>query len=110
MPEYRDAGEVAMIARELINQNHTHLKEASIAYLFRDPPAKSKGEEIMGKASKVTGKYKELTGKDFVIEISEKHFFNLDDESQAALVDHELSHCWIDDEGKPTLLPHDFEG
>ncbi|MFW6328198.1 MAG: putative metallopeptidase [Bacteroidota bacterium] len=109
MPEYEEAAEVREIAQKLINSCHSHLVNAKIKYLYRDPAPRSKGKIVMGRATKVSGKYKAVSGYDFIIEISKIHFVNMDQEKKLALVDHELSHCWMED-GKCTTIAHDFEG
>lgn len=110
MPEYQYAEEVEKIAQEIIKEYHRHLKNAHIYYMFRNPASKSGGQVVLGSASKVTGKYKSMTGYDFVIEISESHFEEMNIDKKKALIDHELSHCYIDLEGNIKTINHDFEG
>lgn len=132
MTTYRPAAAVERIAKELIPQHHDHLATCDIVYLFVDPPAKSKGSIVWGKASIITGKpafllaLPKLIGTDaehmgadgadyalFVIEIAETIWNHLDDRARRALVDHELSHCWAgeDAEGRFKLATrgHDVE-
>jgi hypothetical protein len=108
--KYKPAPEVKEIAEKLIDSHHGHLREAKIKYLFRDKALKSKGKIELGKATKVSGKYNAVTGADFLIEIAEPHFWDMEHKQQVALIDHELSHCWIDLEGNRKIMPHDFEG
>lgn len=110
MANYRPASEVKKIADKLIDKYHGNLREAKIVYLFRDKPIKSKGKIELGKATKVSGKYNAVTGADFLIEIAEPQFCDMEQEKQKALIDHELSHCFIDIEGNRSILNHDFEG
>lgn len=110
MANYRPAPDVKKIADKLIDKYHGNLREAKIIYLFRDKPLKSKGKVQLGKATKVSGKYNAVTGADFLIEISEPHFWEMENKKQVALIDHGLSHCFIDIEGNRTILNHDFEG
>jgi hypothetical protein len=110
MAEYTPAPEVKNIANKLIDKYHSHLREARIIYLFRDKPIKSKGKELYGKASKVSSKYNAFTGADFIIEITEQAFLSMEHKTQVALIDHQLSHCFIDIEGHRSILSHDFEG
>jgi len=110
MANYRPAPDVKKMADKLIDKYHGNLREAKIIYLFRDKPLKSKGKVQLGKATKVSGKYNAVTGADFLIEISEPHFWDMEHKKQVALIDHELSHCFIDIEGNRSILNHDFEG
>jgi predicted metallopeptidase len=110
MPEYKYAEEVEEIAQKLIKEYHQHLRDAHMCYFFRKPAAKSAGQVVPGRASKVSGKYKAMTGYDFVIEISESHFNEMNENKKKALIDHELSHCYIDLEGNIKTINHDFEG
>jgi hypothetical protein len=129
---YRPAPAVERIAKELIPKHHDHLATVDIKYLFVDPPAKSKGDIVWGKASIVSGRaayllaVPRLAGTDaeqmgadgndysiFVIEISEAIWGHLDDRERRALVDHELSHCWAGEnergEFKLATRGHDVE-
>jgi predicted metallopeptidase len=110
MPEYEEATEVRSIANDLINKYHSNLRQAAIKYLYRDPAPRSGGKTVLGRATKVSGKYKAVSGFDFIIEISKLHFENMDQDKKKALIDHELSHCYIDLEGKIKTISHDFEG
>lgn len=131
MTLYRPAPAVERIANELIPKHHDHLAAVEIRYLFVDPPAKSKGSVVWGKASIVTGReayllalhhfsddtrYVARDGADyamFVIEIAELIWDHLEDQGRRALVDHELSHCWAgeNDKGefKLSTRGHDVE-
>lgn len=110
MAEYECAEEVQEIAEKLIDKHHRHLREAVIYYLFREPAPKSAGDTVLGRATKVSGKYKAMSGYDFVIEISQSHFEEMDEDKKIALIDHELSHCWVDIDGNIKTINHDFEG
>lgn len=115
---YSEAPEVADVAQPLIDTIHTHLTDVPIRYVFRSEAAVSKGHQVWGKARIVTGLNAHLAGpiiaggetwdRLFVIEIAHDVWEVLDDRKRSALVDHELSHCWADDD-KLTLLGHDVE-
>ena len=116
MAEYRSAPEVAETAETLINSVHTHLIGIPITYVFRDKHAKTNGKPVMGKARKVSGLNAWLANDDgddfFAIEIAEDLWQYLTDDQKVALVDHELSHLWVDTkDGVEVLsvLPHDLE-
>lgn len=110
-PEYWRAPEVERIARKLIGKHHSHLNrhDVAIKYLFRDPPARSKGRLVYGKASKVGGRTAYLVGLEhndrldddgpvdfFVVEIAFDPWQGLTDRQKAALVDHELCHLDVE--------------
>lgn len=124
MTDYRPAPAVERIAAELIPKHHPELEGVRIDYVFRDPPATSKGKQVWGTARKITGLSANLAapeqsdGRDvddlFVIEIAETVWVMLEPSQRIALVDHELSHCTIDvDEDSETFtlktVAHDFE-
>ena len=112
MPEYAEAPEVKEIAENLIENEieYNHLKRVSIKYMYCSPAPKSQGKICPGKTTKVSSKYHNITGYDFIIEISGMHFSNMEEKKRVALIEHELNHCNIDNEGNTSLVPHDFEG
>ena len=110
MAEYCEVVEVADIARELIREHHTTLGEADIVYLFRDKAPKSKGKFTLGKAKKTSPIELTLSGYDFVIWVAEDKWNEMDWKQRRALVDHELSHCGLDEDGHWTTYEHDFTG
>lgn len=131
MTTYRPAPAVERIANELIPQHHPHLADVEIRFLYVDPPAKSKGAIVWGKASILSGRgayllalpnmddesrHEARDGADysmFVIEISELIWTHLEERERRALVDHELSHCWAgeNEQGayKLAIRGHDVE-
>lgn len=125
---FEDAPAVRAIAQELIPKYHGHLQNVRIDYIFRSKHASSGGKLVMGRARKITGLNAFLAKRDtlvtvvadklelpqfedfFVIEIAHDVWIGLKDAQKEALVDHELSHCYVDlDEGKLVVLPHDLE-
>jgi hypothetical protein len=110
MPEWNEASsELVNMARELINEYHPTLKEARIGFLFRDEAPRSKGRVTMGKAQKVPLHLKPLMDYDFIIWIAEDIWDSLPEERRRALVDHQLSHCYLDPIWGATIRPHDVE-
>lgn len=107
--EYREAPEVQQIAQALIPQYHGHLASARIRYLFREGPWASRGRTVLGKAYKLGAREQHLVGADFLVVINADAWRELTPEQRVALVDHELSHCGIDDQGNWTLWEHDVE-
>ncbi len=128
--EYRTAPEVARIGRQIVAEEHTHLLNVRVEYVFLSKTPKSKGKAVWGRAKKVSGlsaflafigggnterhavTYEDQAPDFFVIEISEEVWDALPEPKRRALVDHELSHCWVewDDEGeqdKLSIVGHD---
>lgn len=112
--KYSAAPDVARLAHDLIREHHGHLREASIAYLFREGTWVSKGRPQLGQAVKASDRDKELHGHDFLLIVSWDAWFDLDGSRRRALVDHELCHMAQgepDKEGNPTwcIVGHDYE-
>jgi hypothetical protein len=123
------APEVKAIAEKLIAQYHRDLAYSGvrIEYVFRSEASRSGGKLTLGTARKVQGLNALLAHEEklrdpaessedlafFVIEIAHDTYELLEHKAQVALIDHELSHCAIDqdDDGntKLVLRPHDVE-
>lgn len=104
--------DVIEMAQELIEKYHPSLQFARIGFLFRDPAPKSNGRIVLGKASKVTPSIMPLLQEelDFIIWFSlDVWQEQLDSRQRLALIDHELSHCFMENNEKPTLKGHDIE-
>ena len=122
MTVFTDAPEVERIAKPIIAQYHPQLHGINIRFVFRETARKSGGKEILGTASKVSGRNAffaspgalSSVGKEFfVIEIAEDKWATLTDDEKKALVDHELCHCGTEDDPqgglKLVLRSHDVE-
>jgi hypothetical protein len=122
--KYTEAPKVLEMVNTVIKEikEHGHLANARIECVFVLKTPKNKGKELWGKARKVSGLQAYLFAKAlgfdtetempedfFVIEISKPIWDLLEVPQRRALVDHELSHCWRDEEGKISILPHDLE-
>lgn len=125
---YRGAPEVQEIADNLIKTipEHNHLAFCKVVYLFNQKVQKVRGAEALATASKVTGRtafflwegvdtaeFVEPTAT-FVISVWESGWHELSDSQKIALVDHELCHCKIIDDGdegseRLVIKPHDIE-
>lgn len=116
------APEVASAAKQLIEKHHQHLAGVPIVYVFRSHAAKSKGRIVLGRARRVSGLNAFLAalaagadeGDDrqhafFVMEIALDHWSTATPAEQLALVDHELCHFDVDEEGKLSIAGHDLE-
>jgi predicted metallopeptidase len=109
---YRVAPEVEEVARKLIEEHHQDLVGVRVDFLFRSPPAASSGRLVLGKARKISGLSAFLAGHDgpfLVMEIAEEPWQDLSERKRAALVDHELCHMGVDENGAPAILGHDVE-
>ncbi len=113
MAEYIDSPEVESLARKVIVEYEVDLHDcqdgAKIKYLFKV----SEKSHYAGRCNKATGKWKYLTGMDYVVEIWQP-FWNLANENQRqALLYHELRHVkkviTKDGEVKWGVLKHDVE-
>ena len=83
------------LASRIIEYHHPDLMEADILILMRSPPAKSKGQEVLGKARLSTPIERALTGRDlaFTIELQDEWWSTAKASQKEALLDHELCHC-----------------
>lgn len=106
---------VGPLGADLIERHHQHLRGIRIEYVWRSPAALRGGKVTLGKARKITGLNALLAGHGqtavefFVIELAAEEWEMLTAHQRAALVDHELNHCFVDAEGKLSLVPHDVE-
>lgn len=128
--EYWRATEVERIARKLIGKHHQHLNrhDVTVRCLFRDPPARSRGKLVYGKARKVSGLTAYLVGLEhndrldddgpvdfFLIEIAQALWQGLTERQRVALVDHELCHLEVElpeterEDRTLSLRGHDLE-
>lgn len=107
--DYKESDFIEGIARGIINDHHSHLRNARIKYLIRRKASKTAGKITFGQAIKPGKRYNYLTDCDFIIEIAKTAIDNLTDEGLEALVDHELYHCIKADE-KYKTTSHDFTG
>ena len=104
--EYTDAPAVRAAALALIDtmEDHYHLADAKIAYLFRSEATKAKGKEVAGSASKCSDKDRFLHEHDLIVEVAQDKWAVMTEEQRIALVDHELCHFQKADpvDGRPT--------
>jgi hypothetical protein len=126
---YSEAPAVREVACDLINKYHQHLLRHAvrIEYLFCEKAQKEKGKQKIGTAKRISnlnaylaGKVDQETGEltetpFFVITIHKASWdFVLSEKQRAALVDHELKHCWAEEDEETgevvlSILPHDIE-
>lgn len=114
MVEYEDAtAEVTPLAEGLIRKYHPDLAGVHVEYVWRSVAQVRGGRATLGKARKLTG-LPAFTAKAgpqefFVIELARDEWQQLTLVQRLALVDHELCHCTVNEDGKLVLLPHDLE-
>ena len=106
--------EVLDVAKDLIKQFHSHLATKSMKFLFVNKPITRKGRSVAATAEKIGDKIRAISDDtDFLIVISAPVWVDLSDELRQYILDHELSHCFVeekdDGEEKNKILPHDFE-
>jgi predicted metallopeptidase len=120
MTDYEWAPDVETIAKDIIAtvEDHAHLAQAVVLYVFRDKATRSRGRAVLGKARKLAGLTKFLVHDEddlplFVVEISKDTWEDLTEEQRRALVDHELCHLVVDTDDDGTLVArtrgHDLE-
>jgi hypothetical protein len=112
--QFDPAEAVEEIAKKLIPKHHSHLVSARIAYLFKNKPMKSKGREVYATAEKISKKNYALCKHHFLITVAYPTWKDLSDKKKLAVIDHELEHCFVEDDektGEPkySILPHDVE-
>lgn len=111
--QYDRAESVEEIAKELIRKHHTELVNTKIAYLFKNRPIKANGRDVIAFSSKCSGIVKVLSEIDVVVIISYPSFQQLDERQKLAVIDHELTHLFVEEDstGAPKLrkLAHDVE-
>lgn len=96
------------IAKVIIPVFHTHLTNAKIAYLFKQHVG-GRGVTLSGKTKLASAQLKFLSDMDFIIELNHSWWTGASLPARVALVDHELSHCGIDDSEKWCAVSHDIE-
>ena len=106
-----EARQPRAIAEALIPVLHPHLKGARIAYLWFEDNEKN-GKTILGHASKANPKVRFFGDVEFLIEFNHTRWKKASPLQLAALVDHELMHCGVeekDGEERPVMIAHDIE-
>jgi hypothetical protein len=116
--EYRAAQEVEQIATDLIEAHHEHLLGVRVECVFLSKTPKSKGQELWGRAKKVSGLpaflaagpedlpeyYEDQPADFFVIEVAEEAWRELTAKGKRALVDKQLCSCEIEEDEESGVL------
>jgi hypothetical protein len=102
--------EIAPIVAETKDKFHPHLDQMRIRYVYdlAEKPATKCGKNIYAKAVKTGGILRLFSQSDFIIVIHGATWTSLPPDKRFALVDHELSHCGVE-EGKAVVIGHDLE-
>jgi len=122
VPTQLDPAEtVREMAKGIIAKHHSHLANCNIAYLYTNKPMARRGKIAIATAEKCSPKAKALTlynhpddePFDFVVTVSYGAWNRLTDKQKLAVLDHELTHCFVEEneEGEVLhkILGHDFE-
>lgn len=122
MAIYEPAPQLGHLAKPLIANHHQHLLNTRVEWVFRDTAGKQNGKTVMGRTRIIKGLAAMIatpgaqTSEDndfFLIEIAADVWDVLSPDRRMALLDHELSHCFVEiaDAGeiKLRLAPHDIE-
>lgn len=107
-PSFIDAEQPARIGRILIKEAHQHLVNAKIGYLYREKMSEHDKTKL-AKASRVGAKLRHFSDLDFIVEVNHEAWLKLEDHQKVALIDHELHHFGVGDEGGYTMVSHDLE-
>lgn len=113
--DFIPAPDVARLARLLIAKHRTlftHLDDVVVDYAWKRRGGSSGGKATLGTCVKQSGWAKYKTGCTWLIWLAADHCRSTMTTAFAceALVFHELLHAGADEDGKPTVIQHDFEG
>lgn len=104
------------IAEKLINSldefKEIRYEDVRIVYLVSDEEKKKNRKIVYGECTKVDKKYAWCCPYDFMITIYEQNCIHFSEEQYEHLIQHELHHVGIDQEGNETtfyVVPHDVE-
>lgn len=103
-----EATQASLIAKALISKIHKDVRKAQVGYLFRER-MQDRGMVKLATAKKANADLEYFAELDFVIDFNHEAWLQLTPIAKIALVDHELAHLGIDDEGGFCLVPHDIE-
>lgn len=94
MPKtYSEAETIENMAGNLIANFHPELASARIFYVFVSEASKKGGQEVLGKSKKLSGLVEWALEYDFIVEVAEDKWKELDGKQRTALVDHLLECC-----------------
>lgn len=108
----RKAPELRTLANKIIKEKLPWIREQkiSIGFCYSDlEKKKGKNIRVYADIRKVPGVYKTWLRYDFVIAFYEPNTMLMDERQLEILMEHELRHIGIDDNGGLTIEPHDIE-
>lgn len=91
---------VGVIAGGLIPNYHPELATARISYVFVSEASTKGGQDIRGRVKKVAGFLEWALDVDFIIEIAQDKWQELEPSQRTALVDHLLERCTGEEDEK----------
>lgn len=106
---FKANSEVLGIVKDVQEQYHDDLGGARIGVIMRETAAKSRGQRVMGEASKVSTKNQVFMGLDFVLCFALDTWEELEAWQQRALVDEQLCACHVTDQEETRLLKYDVQ-
>ena len=108
--QYFKAGaEILGIVKDIQEQYHPDLNGARIGVIMRETAAKSRGQRILGDASKVSPKNQVFMGLDFVLCFAMDTWEELDSWQKRGLVDEQLCACHVTENEETRLLKPDVQ-
>lgn len=100
---YSESETIATMAGNLIGAYHAELAEARIFYVFVSKASKKNGQDVLGKARKLSGFQEWALEYDFVVEVAEDKWAELNGNQRTALIDHLLECCTGETEEDGTM-------
>lgn len=111
--DFAPGDDIARIAGALIIAHEwRRFDDLRVRYLWKREGGNRNGVATLGECVKTSGLARHFGDVDYVVWLAADHCrsFRLTRYHVEALVYHELLHADVDERGKPTLRPHDFEG
>jgi hypothetical protein len=89
-----------------------HLAPFRFKFAWKRKGGQEKGQPRLGGVVRGNAVLRELGSTDFVVWLAADHCrdFSVTDRQRDANLFHQLSHCSVDEQGKPFISGHDFEG
>lgn len=89
-----------------------HLAPFRFRFAWKRKGGNEKGEPRLGGIVRGNAVLRELGNTDFVVWLAADHCrdFTLTEKQRDANLFHQFSHCSVDEQGKPFISGHDFEG
>ena len=105
--DFMQAGRAERIAGVLLPAFHRELTNARIAYLLKEKST-TRGRSPLGKTNLLSKRDRFLSDYDFVVVFDWSRWKALTLVQRVALVDHQLEHCGVDDNGNFVMMDHDI--